>query len=392
MRFSLPTSISWSAYAIALGSLFTILSQFLPGMSVFFALVWAGYLVYEGIKHRDKIVFGCVPSVFLGLYALFGFYCFLCFFVTAEIGYVAGFFQLLSKSLLMYLVGFIAFSSLGSSKDTLSFILRLYCICSLIYSAWAMKNYFPGLTAWMSNMEYLFASKNSLGQICGVGFLVSLSLIFNEEDKFLCTAQLIIGFFLMITALLFQCRTAVLAVVLGTLFLMVVEKKRAALFIVLALGVICLFLSPSLRSLLAHAFLLDKITPGGDFSSGRFGLWSDSLVALNGHEIFGIGSYYVDNMYIDVLVNVGIVGAFVVLAFWGVRLCLNFYRSFGSRFEASPQKWLINLVAALSLFYLVESLMEGYPPFGPGACSFMFWMLCGYLDAFVAFSNKTGAI
>ena len=64
---------------------------------MFFALVWTGYLVYEGVKHRDKIVIGCVPSVFLGLYALFGFYCFLCFFVTAETGYVAGFFQLLSK-------------------------------------------------------------------------------------------------------------------------------------------------------------------------------------------------------------------------------------------------------------------------------------------------------
>lgn len=226
MRFSSPTSISWSAYAIALGSLFTILSQFLPGISVFFAVVWTGYLVYEGVRHRDKIVFGCVPSVFLGLYALFGFYCFLCFLATAEIGYVTGFFQLLSKSLLMYLVGFVAFSSFGSSKATLSFILRLYCICSLIYSAWAMKNYFPGLSMWMSNMEYLFASKNSLGQICGVGSLLSLSLVFNEEDKFLCTVQLIIGFILLITALLFQCRTAVLAVVIGTLFLLVAEKSE----------------------------------------------------------------------------------------------------------------------------------------------------------------------
>lgn len=392
MRFSSPTRISWSAYAIALGSLFTILSQFLPGISVFFALVWTGYLAYEGVKHRDKIVFGCVPSIFFGLYALFGFYCFLCFFATGEIGYVTGFFQLLSKSLLMYLVGFVAFSSFGSSKATLSYILRLYCICSLIYSAWAMKNYFPGLSMWMSNMEYLFASKNSLGQICGVGSLLSLSLVFNEEDKFLRTAQLIIGFILLITTLLFQCRTAVLAVVLGILFLMVAEKKRAAFFIVLGLGVICICLSPSLRSLLAHAFLLDKITPGGDLSSGRFGLWSDSFVVLNGHEIFGIGSYYVDNMYIDVLVNVGIAGAVVVLAFWGFRLCLNFYRSFSPRFAASSQNWLINLVAALSLFYLVESLLEGYPPFGPGACSFMFWMLCGYLDAFITYSDKTGVI
>ena len=29
----------------------------------------------------------------------------------------------------------------------------------------------------------------------------------------------------------------------------------------------------------------------------------------------------------------------------------------------------------LTMFYFIESVLEGYPPFGPGVSSFMFWFL-----------------
>lgn len=33
------------------------------------------------------------------------------------------------------------------------------------------------------------------------------------------------------------------------------------------------------------------------------------------------------------------------------------------------------MLTCFVIFYLVESMLEGQPPFGPGVSSFMFWML-----------------
>lgn len=392
MIFAESDRIPWSAYVIALGSLFTVLSQFMPSMTVLFTLIWISFLVYGGIKHRKSIFFGRMSVAFLAIYVIFGIYCFVCFFVTGVTGYVTGFFQLLSKSLLMYLVGIVTYSSIENASASIRFILRFYCVCAFVYSAWALANYFPGFGAWMSSMEYLFASKNSLGQICGVGSLILICLALDKGDSCFRVAQLIGGFALLIVALLFQCRTSVLGVALGVLFLMVIKKKRIALVVILCLAVFCVCLSPSLQSMLEHAFRLDRVSTGGDLSSGRLDYWADALVTLREHEIFGIGSFYVDNMYINLLVNVGVIGSVIVLAIWFSRLCINFARSMRGGVSSNRQKWLTELVASLSVFYIVESLLEGYPPFGPGACSFMFWMLCGYVDAFFASSGRDGDI
>lgn len=33
------------------------------------------------------------------------------------------------------------------------------------------------------------------------------------------------------------------------------------------------------------------------------------------------------------------------------------------------------MLTSFVIFYFIESLLEGQPPFGPGVSSFMFWML-----------------
>lgn len=373
---------------MCLGCLLTVLSQFISGLSSVFILIWFSFLMFEALKHRESIVLGRAFFVFLAIYCLFGVFCSLCYFASGISGYLFGIFQLVTKSILMYLVGLVAFSSIDYENQTLIVYLRFYCICAFIYSAWALVNYFPGLTAWLSSMEYLFASKNSLGQICGVGSLILICLGFNCENRVLQFIQLALGFLFWTVTAMFQCRAAMFGVILAGIFFLLIKGKRSTVLGALLIAIVCVCIFPSLQAILKHALLLDKYSSGGDISSGRLGLWSDAFVTLRGHELFGIGSFYVDNMYIDVLVNVGLFGAILVIGFWLIRLSVNFYRLFGCAFYSGQHKLLIHLVSVLSVFYIVESLLEGNPPFGPGACSFIFWMLCGYLDASAASSVR----
>ena len=44
----------------------------------------------------------------------------------------------------------------------------------------------------------------------------------------------------------------------------------------------------------------------------------------------------------------------------------------------------------MSIFYLVISIFEGFPPYGPGVASMAFWLFSGYLDG--KYSQKNDSL
>ena len=52
---------------------------------------------------------------------------------------------------------------------------------------------------------------------------------------------------------------------------------------------------------------------------------------------------------------------------WITRAVSNFTVRSGLNLDA--------FLMCLTMFYFIESALEGYPPFGPGVSSFMFWFL-----------------
>lgn len=52
---------------------------------------------------------------------------------------------------------------------------------------------------------------------------------------------------------------------------------------------------------------------------------------------------------------------------WITRAVSNFKAGSGLNSDA--------FLMCLTMFYFIESVLEGYPPFGPGVSSFMFWFL-----------------
>ena len=62
----------------------------------------------------------------------------------------------------------------------------------------------------------------------------------------------------------------------------------------------------------------------------------------------------------------GLTGFVLVELIWGSRVYINFKQNKG---------FIKDFLFCVTVFYLVESVLEGYPPFGPGVSSFMFWFL-----------------
>ena len=91
-----------------------------------------------------------------------------------------------------------------------------------------------------------------------------------------------------------------------------------------------------------------------------------------------------DCSYILVLAELGIVGFILVELIWFTRAVLNIKKVTGNNRGT--------FLLCLTVFYLVESVLEGYPPFGPGVSSFMFWFLSAAFSDAVSdnMNNITG--
>lgn len=383
MKFKLTdTSKSFIFQGIALGTLLTVFAQIVRELSLIYTLFWFSLVLYLAIVNRDRAKFKGLSLSTVLLAILLGAYCSLCYLLSGEFGYLTGFCQLYLKCLLMYLIGYLTSYTHGEKEQGWMTILSAYALASCVYVAWALINYFPGLDAWLSNEEYLFEGKNSLGQIAGVAAVFLIAVGVEQGSLAKRATCLIVSVCLMFGILLVQCRTAVLAYCVAVICLLIIKKKIRMIVAVAVLFAFCISTSPLLQSILSHALFIDKHV-NADFntmSSGRLGYWVEALNAVKGNELMGLGDYYVDNLYIDLYVNTGIIGFILFMCQWIPRVILNFKRT-TSRDEAGDHALSKRIVACMTAFYIVESMLEGYPPFGPGTCSFIFWMLCGFLDS-----------
>ena len=90
---------------------------------------------------------------------------------------------------------------------------------------------------------------------------------------------------------------------------------------------------------------------------------------FSNHMILGIGEFYVDNMPLVMLVQYGILGA--CLVFYYIFVIVKKTISFNST-------KINSCTCALLGVYLINSLFEAQPPFGPGAKCFLLWVFIGF--------------
>lgn len=375
-----------SLIAIAAVSL-TVASQFYEGLTLIFFGCWALLLALGIAAGGKRLVFKGYARAFVLLSMGYAPILLILGAVSGVNEYLTGFYLLLLKTLFMYLVGY-CLSCFPRADRLWKAILVAYFVSCAIYAIWMMVAYFPGLDIWLAGFSYLFKQKNSAGQILGVACL--LSILF--ADRLSCRGRMIAysyALVLFVIVTLMQCRTAMLGCIAALAYLLLIKKRYTLLLLVVVAAVSVYLLSPEVQALVDHALFIDKYDSASldAMSSGRLGLWSEAIIIFNESPLFGNGNYYVDNFYIDALANLGIIGAIVFFSLWFTRIVIN-YRGAGERRSGNPSYMQLSLREAvcrylpiLSVFYIVESLFEGYPPFGPGSCAFIFWMMCGFSDA-----------
>ena len=267
-------------------------------------------------------------------------------------------------------------------KKDFQIIVKVYTLCALIYAVWVNLTYFPSYAAWLSQRIYTFELKNSAAQI----WSVAIFLLFFAVDYKSSFSRLVgygMAAYLFVISALSQCRTALLALVAVAAWIILRYSKRRTVFIACFL---ILFLVawnvPLTREFIDQALFLNKYE-GADlntFSSGRLYYWENALIAFSHHPIWGTGKYYVDCSYILVLAETGLVGFFLIEPIWISRAITNI------RHKGEPRMQM--LLAGMTLFYFVTSALEGYPPFGPGVSSFMFWFVSVLLTGDSSFSPE----
>ncbi|NLM60863.1 MAG: polymerase, partial [Clostridiales bacterium] len=107
-------------------------------------------------------------------------------------------------------------------------------------------------------------------------------------------------------------------------------------------------------------------------SSHRFSYFETFATLFPGNELIGIGSYYMDNFYMEVILNYGIfIGLIIIaLALFPLKVAFSFKNS---NIES------ILAIRIIALSYAFNGIFEGLAPFGPGAKCFFLWLIVGVL-------------
>mgnify|MGYP002674842159 FL=1 len=296
--------------------------------------------------------------------------CALCTMITGKSYLECGALKILILPLFMYWIGIQINDSVFLKK-----IFKGYIVAAIVLATYICVVYIPSFSTWSVNEVYLYGSKNSAAQIFSSAALLAL---YNETKKKSenVLKLLATGYLILVTALL-QCRTAMLGTLAAVIFIeIVVKKKRLRTMFGVILGTTVLLRNEKVQSFVQQAFLIRQYTGRSlnDFSSGRLMLYKVAIDKFSLSPWIGIGDYYVDDFFINALVEIGILGGGVVVGFWIFVTLRNL------RLTIKNNDEIQKILGAMTVYYFVTSLMEAFPPFGPGSCSFVFWLLQGYCD------------
>ena len=246
-----------------------------------------------------------------------------------------------------------------------------YEISSLILALYINVNYFVSYDRWVSNSGYLFAQKNSASQILGVAALLNFFICRNSSkiSKVTKFVLFVLSIYFILIIALSKCRAILLALccVAVVNFFINVKHKIFYLSVCTIIVVVCVQNS-TVSNFIVNSLNLNSYD--GDinsFSSNRIDLWKKAIEVFSENVMFGVGNYYVDNSYLSILTESGFIGFLIIETIWFCRIVINFNQLTRDRIYGG-------LSVCLTFFYIVESLFEAFPPFGPGVSSMFFWL------------------
>ena len=301
---------------------------------------------------------------------------------------ISTFVKLVPMSAMIYYIFFF----IGCRDEELIWcILNIYRVMIFILAIYIIVTRVNGnVTTWMNSEVYLMTGsshKNTLGQLLGCGFL-EFWINYQCENRKKIVIKLVGTILLIVPLLYVQSRSALIALGVCLIYTILVGNKLQNKIIklsLIALIVCVIFNSEFVLDIIKQAFLINKYSNASGiniatFSSGRTQYWKDAIDVFQKYFCFGVGDYYVDNFYLAVLAQSGIFGGLCLFGLIANRMYLNFRTFYGKRQNRENDYLLEKNVVVISVFYIVMSVFECFPPFGPGVASMLFWMLSGAVD------------
>lgn len=238
--------------------------------------------------------------------------------------------------------------------------------------------YVGSLSVWLNANYYIYIQKNSAAQIIGCTMLLTAFLI-NPEKKWINVIKYIALAVMFVFIVAMQCRTALVGLLTTAAvyyFLVLHGRKKILATLALVVLVVLVINSDTLMQYVTKAFVFTERQSRNldGFVSGRITLFGEAWQIFREHPFVGTGHYRVDDFYLCLLSDVGLIGFVPIITLWIVRIYKNVSAFFVEKTAFT------SCVLCLTVFYFMESLFEAYPPFGPGVCTFMFWVVCAFLD------------
>ena len=352
----------------------SLLSNFPPimdlGLSLPLQLVWVMPFFYLFIFRNTGILWSKELIPFYSFLLFFSLYCLICESVTGK-EYLGTDLKNMSISSFITIISF-SYWRKYASETNLERFAYLLLLLGAIFAAYTYFEYLRDTN--ILSRVYAVKSKNSIGQIIFCCALIPPFLIKNNNMKLRC---FVFGVVLLLVVIVFMTKSR--ATILGVFFIVYYFVFCYSSFKIKLLSMGALFalatfilLNDDIYNVVINGILLSgrEASNLNEISSGRLMLISDSLKGINENFWFGNGNKYMDCMPIIMLFQYGIVGGLMVFSFLiyiGYHVTLRIDRN------------SYNLIAFLLFWsFMLNSLFEAQPPFGPGGKCFLLWVFIGF--------------
>ena len=351
----------------------SILSNFPPvlalGLDSPLKLMWGLPFFYIFIVDDTTKLWNKKLIPFYSLIIGFSIYCIICEAVTGK-PYLGVDFNNILISSLIAITSFAYWNSSFSEKK-LEYLSWLLLLLGLLLGVYVYFEYL--INSNIMDRVYAVKDKNSIGQIIFCCALIPLLALknYNLKTKYFIYASVLI---LAAIVVMTKSRATILGIGFVLSYFMFFHgslRIRFVYSITFATAVLFILLDNTLYDIVINGILLGgrNVENLNDVSSGRVILISNCLKGISDNFWFGNGVKYMDCMPIIMLYQYGFLGAMMVFSF---LIYIGYYIS------RCTDRSSANLITFLLFWcFMINSLFEAQPPFGPGIKCFLLWVFIG---------------
>ena len=275
------------------------------------------------------------------------------------------------------MVAFSSYYLLDIKREKLPYYMFPICVVSAYF---AVTSVLSGLGGFVVD-EYYEAqvAKNQVGAAFASMAIICLAFLMELKRPFFKIGFGVLSIICLYPAIFFACRTALLSYFIVAAILIFRDYKfKGILILGVIVGAFALLNTDSIEAILYDSVVKDRDTADlNDISSGRLFQATQSLRYFWNHPFlgfYGSGDGYsqmppnAHNFILYRITKWGIIGAIPFLALY--------FSVFKMLIRSIRVKNL--LLAGTLLLAYIESFSEYSPPFGPGSCFTVMFILLGY--------------